>query len=204
MVDESSIEGEHLVFMTKVRRPASLLLFAMMLAIMVPSAPAPVAAGDAVILTIAGDIEKSNRGAFDPFADGFLGYHDKAFKTAFEVTAKDLAGLPQVTITAFGEADTWKGPVRLTGPRLKDVLALAGAVGKPVTVFALDGYGAEFDVKSLNAHDWVLAHSLNGRRLSLGGRGPFWLAYETGDTPATTDEEAKWVWSVFYIEVQSK
>ncbi|MEM8689974.1 MAG: hypothetical protein AAGF81_21805 [Pseudomonadota bacterium] len=190
--------------MTRRRSPASLVLLSLVFAIMLPGALRPAAADDPVILTVAGDIEKSNRGKFDPFLDGFLGYHDKEFKTAFELTAKELGELPQATITALGGADTWQGPVSLTGPRLQDVLALAGAQGKPVTVFALDGYGAEFDVKSLKANNWVLAHSLNGRRLSVGGRGPLWLAYETGDKPATTEEEAKWVWSVFYIEVQSK
>ena len=190
--------------MTHCRSPSSLVLLVLMLALLLPGHLRPAAAEDAVILTIAGDIEKPNREKFDPFLDGFLGYHDKEFKSAFEATDEDLAGLPQVTITVLGEADTWQGPVTLTGPRLKDVLALAGAEGKPVAIFALDGYGAQFDVKSLSARDWVLAHSLNGRRLSLGGRGPLWLAYETGDKPATTEEEAKWVWSVFYIEVQSK
>ncbi|MEM8648200.1 MAG: hypothetical protein AAGF86_17915 [Pseudomonadota bacterium] len=135
--------------MTQCRRPSSLVLLALTLALVLPGFLRPATADDAVILTIAGDIEKPNREKFNSFLDGFFGYHDKQFKTAFEATAKDLAGLPQVTITALGEADTWQGPVSLTGPRLKDVLALAGAEGKPVTIFALDGYGAQFDVKAL-------------------------------------------------------
>ena len=161
-------------------------------------------AADTVLLTIAGDIANTNRGRFDPLVDGFLGYHEKSFDAAFELTGKDLAGLPQVEITALGSAEAWRGPVSLKGPRLKDVLGLAGAGGKPVTVFALDGYGAAFDAKLLDSREWVLAHTLNGRPLGIGGRGPLWLAHETGAQPASAEVEAKWVWSVFYIEVGEK
>ena len=190
--------------MTECRKPVSLVLFALLMMLVGPGATRSAEAGDAAVLTISGAVQKTNRGKFDPFMDGFLGYHEKDFQAAFEMTAKDLSSLPQVTITALGGSETWRGPVTLTGPRLKDVLALAGANDKPVTIFALDGYGAQFDVAALNSREWVLAHSLDGRRLSLGGRGPLWLAYETGDKAASSEEEAKWVWSVFYIEVQSK
>ncbi len=180
---------------------SALTIATLTLVLMSPGMPRPALAGEAVVLTIAGDIENSNRGKFDPLLDGFFGYHEKRFEAAFEFTITDLAALPQHQISAEGSSETWRGAVRLSGPRLKDVLAKAGAGAKPVTVFALDGYGARFDAKQLDGRDWILAHTLNGRRLGIGGRGPLWLAYESGAAPVSADEEAKWVWSVFYIEV---
>ncbi|NNF78793.1 MAG: hypothetical protein HKN05_12260 [Rhizobiales bacterium] len=80
-------------------------------------------------------------------------------------------------------------------------MARAGAGGKPVIISAPDGYGAVFDTKSLDSREWILAHKMNGQPLGIGGRGPMRLAYETGAKPANAEEEAKWLWSVFYIEV---
>jgi hypothetical protein len=40
------------------------------------------------------------------------------------------------------------------------------------------------------------------RPLAIGGRGPAWLAYDTGTRRATPEEEGAWVWSVFYITVE--
>ena len=159
-----------------------------------------------VVLTIAGDIENTNRGKFDPFRDGFLKYHEKEFTKAFEITRARLLALPQMDISIRAETEAWKGrpAVQLSGPKLSDVLDLAGAGGKPVTLYALDGYGAQFSVEKLSSQPWVLALTADGRPLGIGDRGPLWVAYATRDKPATEDEVALWVWSVFYIEVGDK
>jgi hypothetical protein len=154
----------------------------------------------AVLVTVAGKIANHNRGAFDPFADAFLKFHDKSFDAALELDREALAALDQVEITA--DAEPWPGPVRLRGPRLADVLELAGARGDTVTLFALDGYGARVDAAMLAAHPWVLAIEADGRPLAIGGRGPAWLAYDTGTKRATPEEEGAWVWSVFHITVE--
>ncbi|MEM7427255.1 MAG: hypothetical protein AAF441_14260 [Pseudomonadota bacterium] len=154
-----------------------------------------------VILTIAGDIGASNRSGLDAFRDGFLNYHEKTFKAAFQFTRAELAALPQVEIVAHGASEAWTKPVALKGPLLTDVLARAGAGGKSVTLVALDGYAAELDPAAQSAQKWILAHSMDGKPLSLGGRGPLWLARDTGSGKASEEELAKWVWSVFYIEV---
>ncbi len=185
-------------------RRSVLAILALAIAFPVFGPLGPAAAAESVLLTVAGDITNTNRGRIDPFQDGFLSYHEKSFDRAFEFTRTDLTRLPQFEITAFGSADTWRKPVTLKGPRLKDVLAHAGADAKPVTIFALDGYGAVFDAKLLDSREWILAHTMNGQPLGIGGRGPLWLAHETGAKPASADEEAKWVWSVFYIEVGKK
>jgi hypothetical protein len=105
-----------------------------------------------------------------------------------------------VTITA--NAEGWPGAVELEGPLLADVLEAAGATGRPITVYALDGYGASMSPEDIAAVAWVLAISADGEPLGIGGRGPAWLAYDTGEGVATAEEEGAWVWSVFHIAVE--
>ena len=159
------------------------------------------AADDGAVLTIAGAVGKSNRGAYDAFHDAFFKHHDKNFQKAFAFDRDALKALPQVKITA--NAEGWPGKVAASGPRLKDVLAAAGIDGKAtVTAFALDGYGVDFTAAERDAHDWVVAIEADGKPLGLGGRGPTWIMYDTGNGKASTDEEAKWVWSVFVMTAE--
>ena len=151
-----------------------------------------------VVLTIAGEVENTNRGNFDPFADIFLKHHEKSFDRAFSVTTEMLSALKQHKVMA--NAQGWPGKVTLEGPLLRDVLALAGATGKPLTIFALDGYGAEFTQAKLNAHEWLLATHANGKSLPIGGHGPAWVIYDTKGKKVSEEEETAWVWAVFYIE----
>ncbi len=183
------------------------LLFLLILVSAVTLLPSQVRAGgsaDPVILTIAGNIGKTNRGKTDAFRDGFLNYHEKTFDRALEITRSDLAALSQVVITANGDSENWTKPAALKGPLLADVLALAGVEKQDITLVALDGYAAEFDAKAQSSHKWILAHTMNGKPLGIGGRGPLWLARDTGDGKASEEELGKWVWSVFYIEVTGK
>lgn len=165
-----------------------------------PAAETPAPTGS-VAVTIAGKIARHNRGAFDSFADAFLKYHEKSFDRALALDRDTLSGLPQVEITA--DARSWPRPLRLSGPRLADVLALAGAQPGTVTLYALDGYGVALTPEDLAARDWVLAIAADGTPLGLGGRGPAWLAYEKpAGAKASAEEEGKWVWSVFYVTVE--
>lgn len=170
--------------------------FAALLAV---SAPLAAQEGTGTVLTVTGDIANTNRGRFDQFHDGFLNYHGKTFEKAYEFDRAALAALPQQSITA--NAEPWSKAVEMSGPRLADVLAAAGATGKPITVYAMDGYGAGMTVDQIAARDWVLAMNADGKPLGIGGRGPLWLAYDTGSGKATAEEEGAWVWSAFHIEV---
>lgn len=158
----------------------------------------PAAAGG-VVLTVSGDIASTNRGPFDSFRDSFLNYHGKSFDRAFEFDAAALEAMPQETVTA--DAEPWKAAVQMSGPLLSDVLAAAGATGKPITVFALDGYGAAMTPEQIAARRWVLASHADGKPLGIGGRGPLWLVYDTSAGKASVQEEGAWVWSVFHIAV---
>lgn len=153
------------------------------------------------ILTVTGNVSQANRPAFDEFSDAYLNFREKRFGKAYEFTLESLQSLPQKTITA--QAEKWPGPVELTGAALTDVLAQAGASGKPVTVTALDGYAVTYTPDEIASQDWILAWQANGKPLSIGGRGPLWLVHSSGPTPAPDDIEARWIWSVFVIEAGS-
>lgn len=174
---------------------------ALAIAAALASPAAAIAADGAVMLTITGKIGNPNRPAFDPFKDAFIKGQDREFVKAHAFTRAALKKLPQASATA--NAPNWPKPVAVSGPRLSDVLSTAGAAeDAAITLVALDGYGAEFDAKDRKAKDWILAIDVDGEPLSIGGRGPAWLIFDTSGKPATSDEEGKWVWSVYLIEVE--
>ena len=153
-----------------------------------------------VVLTIAGNIATSNRPGFDDFEDGFLKYHDKSFTraVAFDLAMLEALGMQSVTI----DIDAWPKPARFEGPWLKDVLAAAGAAGKDVTLFALDGFGSELSAADVAAFDWIVGVKRDGRYLDIGQRGPLWVVYKRRDgKPVTDEDEQRWPWATFYIEV---
>lgn len=152
-----------------------------------------------VVLTVAGEVDKTNRPAFEPLGDAFLNYHEKTFEraAAFDRAMLQALGMQEVAIDYAG----WPGLMRFEGPWLKDLLAAAGAAGRPITVVALDGYGVEISAEEIEMRPWIVALKANGRDLAIGGRGPTWVLYQT-DGPATADDEGRWAWAVFYIEVR--
>jgi hypothetical protein len=163
--------------------------------------PSAVQAADVDVITIAGQISRTNRGAFDAFSDRFLKYHEKKFDKAFTFTRTALSNMPQVTITA--RAEGWPAEVKATGPRLSDVLTAAGvAEDAELVATALDGYASVLSAADRRKANWVLAIEADGRPLSLGGRGPVWLLSDTQGKTVGADIENNWVWSVFLIEAR--
>ena len=155
--------------------------------------------GGPVVLTIAGKIATANRGAFDAVQDAFLGYHEKTFDRAAAFDRAMLKGLGTQEIEVAYEK--WPKTYRLAGPRLTDVLAAVGAQGRPVTVTALDGYAVEISAEELAAHDWIVALERNSQALGIGQQGPLWIIYSVPGGTASRDDEARWPWAAFFIEV---
>ncbi len=170
------------------------------LALAGPAVAADVADGPVgdTVLVVAGDIDRTNRPPFDARRDAFLGYHETGFEKAF---AFDRAMLESLGETEIGiEFHQWIAPKTFSGPRLADVLAAAGCVGKPLATLALDGFSTEIPAEEIAARDWVLATRSNGRPLDIGGRGPLWLVFDPpGDRPATDEEELMWPWALFFL-----
>jgi len=154
-----------------------------------------------VVLTIGGKIGKTNRAPSDGFDDAYLNNQELGFDKA---AAFDLAMLEALgTQTIKLGFESWPKEYRFEGPWLRDLLAAVGAEGKTVRAFALDGYAVEIPVKELESRAWMVALKRDGQYLGLGSRGPLWLLYRLpdGQTP-TADDEARWVWATYYIEVE--
>ncbi len=176
----------------------------LVLALLVALSSVAVPVGQAMaetVLTVAGRIGETNRGAFDAFGDAFFKHHDRAFEKAYAFDHEALKALPQKSITARFE--NWPRAVTAKGPSLADVLKAAKApAGAKLKIVALDGYAAEFEAKDVAAHDWIVAIEAEGKPLGIGGRGPAWMMFDTAGKTLKADAEALWVWSAFMIVVE--
>ena len=153
-----------------------------------------------VILTITGDIGKSNRGPRDDWADKLLTWQETRFDRAMEFDAAALQRLGMRKLRVH--YPSWPGAHEFEGPLLKDVLAAAGVTSGTVQPVALDGYAADIPFADLQRYPVVLALKMDGKWLPLGGAGPAFVVYPRQDFPELAKEDdAKWVWGVTHIRV---
>jgi hypothetical protein len=154
-----------------------------------------------VVLTVHGKIGNANRGAVDAFDDAFFKFGNVGFDkgAAFDLAMLEKLGMKTLAV----KYDTWPKAYRFEGPLLRDVLKAAGASGKSVKVYAIDGYGAEIPVAEIEKFDVLLALKADGKYLGLGGRGPTWVVFPRDASPELKkQDDAKWVWSAIRIEVE--
>jgi hypothetical protein len=140
--------------------------------------------GGPTVLTIAGKIAQANRPAFDKFEDPFMAYHERSFATAyaFDRAMLESLGMHRATIAFAG----WPRPVEVEGPRLRDVLAAAGAAPGTLNIVALDGFATDLSPGDLAAEDWIVAIKEGGRDLGIGQRDPAWVLYAPRNGPPRT------------------
>jgi len=154
-----------------------------------------------VVLTVAGAITETNRGAYDEHVDVFFEHHNVAFDkaAAFDTAMLEALGMQEITVEYPDRPET----DRFAGPRLRDLLDATGALGSQITILALDGYARELSRADIDAYDWIVALTRNGKPLGIGQFGPLWVVYARhDDMPITAEDEARWPWAVFYIEAK--
>lgn len=180
------------------------LLLAALAAVAVAGAPGTAKADmkpapkGAVILTVAGAIAHANRGAIDAKLDGIFKYHEISFDKAFAFDRAMLEALPQQEFKA--QLPEGHEPATFRGPSLAAVLDIAGAsAGASIKTVALDGYVTELAASDLSGKDWVLVLERDGRPFGIGGFGPAMLLRKPKGIKV--DDEAKWPWALFYIQV---
>jgi len=175
--------------------------FALALTACSPGGGAP----DGVVLTISGAINESNRGGLDTREDVLLNWLGADFDAGLALSAADLAGLHQITVETDYPAG---GPMRsFSGPRLADVLDLAGARGEgdTLTAMALDGYAADIPYALVESYDVILATHRDGEALALGGFGPAQIVFPRQNEPVFEGmDDSLWVWGVVWIDVQAE
>ena len=179
------------------------------------SAASPTAKGDRApasgpgLLTVNGLLDHSNRGPLDPALDQLMVKHGLAFDKAFQFDAAALARLPVTTIEPTLEYDAKVH--RLGGPLLTAVVEAAGvAPGAAVmlTLRAIDGYKVAISTADARAYRMIVATSIDGAPLSLGGLGPLWAVYDADRLPAFKDKPVKerfglCPWGLYSIDVKA-
>ncbi len=157
-------------------------------------------AGWLTILTVGGLVGAPNRGALDPDRDRLLNHNNITFQKARRFTASELAGMPRKTVTA----SVYGRDVTASGPLLHEVLAAAApeATANTARLSALDGYAADLALADVESQQWILAMEENGQGFAIGQFGPLYAMRQLGpDEKKTEEEEAKWVHSLYYIEL---
>ncbi|RKE38355.1 hypothetical protein B0G76_4670 [Paraburkholderia sp. BL23I1N1] len=145
-----------------------------------------------VILTIAGAIKRSNRGALDPAFDQLLAKHQVKFSQAYGVDLPLIASMPAVTIKPTIEYDA--RPHTLSGPLLGDVLAHVGAPGAgstQIVMRAVDGYAVMTTLDKVHDYRMIVATHMDGKPLPLGGLGPLWAVYDPDSIPELAGKPLK-------------
>jgi hypothetical protein len=153
-----------------------------------------------VILTVGGLVGAPNRGPFDPKRDRLFDHNNLSFQKARSFSAGELASLPPHIVSA----NFYGTDALARGPRLQDILdAAKPAIGaKTARLFALDGYGAEIALADIQSQPWILATEAGDRAFAIGDLGPLFAMRQLGpDEKKTEEEEAKWVHSLYYIEL---
>lgn len=161
------------------------------------------------LLTITGNIRRSNRGPLDPVRDQMMFKQKLAFAQACALDFAAIAALPARTIRPTLEYDG--KPHTLRGPLLADVLALAGArpgAASQVVMRAVDGYAAAVPMGRLRAWSFIVATHLDGRPMALGGLGPLWAIYDADRVPEMAARPVRerfgaCPWALYHIEVQA-
>ena len=172
----------------------------------VAHAATPPAVGPGV-LTVSGAVARSNRGPLNPALDQLMAKHGVRFDKAFVFDAAALGQLPRVSIEPTLEYDGRRHA--LAGPLLTDVLQAAGVADGPdvrLALRAVDGYAAPVRLADVRAWKMIVALTLDGAPLALGGLGPQWAVFDADRLPAFKDKPLKdrfaaCPWGVYSIEV---
>lgn len=161
-----------------------------------------------VLLTITGAIGNTNRRPFDPVMDQMMARQKTAFSKAHGFDFPALAALPAVTIRPTLEYDRKIHVLR--GPLLTNVLQAVGASGETGTLAmrAVDGYAPTISVADARKYRFIVALTLDGRPMPLGGLGPLWALYEPDRFPDMTAKPldqrfALCPWALYHIDVQA-
>ena len=173
------------------------------------AAPAPNARTGVGLLTVTGAIGRSNRGPIDPALDQLMVKHGRSFDKAWEFDAAMLARLPAVTIQPTLEYDAKAH--KLSGPILTSVLGVAGVAANAavtLTLRAIDGYAVSVSLADASRYRMIVATTVDGMPMSLGGLGPLWAVYDADRVPEFADKPLKQrfalsPWGLYLIEVKA-
>ena len=174
----------------------------------VGAAPARARTGSGLV-TVSGAISRNNRGPLNPALDQLMAKHGATFDKGWEFDAAMLASLPAVTIQPTLEYDAKVH--KLSGPLLSSVVEAAGVAPDASVILnlrAVDGYTVPVSLADARAYRMIVATTLDGVAMSLGGLGPLWAVYDADRLPAFKDKPLKerfalCPWGLYYIDVKA-
>jgi hypothetical protein len=169
----------------------------------------PLAVGPS-LLTITGEVGRTNRGPLDSAKDLLMVKHNLQFERAFSLDFAALTRLPQVSIRPTLEYDAKVHGLR--GPSMIEVLKWAGVsmTGQTrLSLRAIDGYSAHWLLADLATHPLIIATHLDEKPMPLGGLGPLWAIYEADHLPEMADQSlperfARCPWGIYHIGVETE
>ena len=130
--------------------------------------------------------------------------HNSADGKSYTLTFSELSRLANTTITSstqYAEKGVFQGPL------LRDVLRLVGLAkdASSVDVVAIDEYQRNIPISDFTKWNVILAHTWNGRRLTVENKGPFWVMYPLDQYPKelqNSETSMKLVWSLVGLVVR--
>lgn len=137
-----------------------------------------------VVLTVAGEISRTNRQGIAVF--------DEAMLEALPQTVLD-------TTTVVTD-----GVRHFEGFLMRDLLALVGAEGETVTATALNDYIIDIPMEDFERFDVLVATHMDGERLQPSDKGPLWIVYPRDHHQELQDirYDYRWVWQLIRLDVQ--
>ena len=137
-----------------------------------------------IILTISGDIAKTNNG-------------DKA---EFDLDMLHALGTRALSVTT-----SWTdGTQEFSGVLMRHLMAAVGATGKMVEAVALNDYTYGIEIEDFSLYPVIVATKLNGKILKIRDKGPLWIVYplDTFDEEQKEVIERRMVWQLRQLIVQ--
>ncbi|RDL44879.1 hypothetical protein DN730_04485 [Marinomonas piezotolerans] len=137
-----------------------------------------------VILTVSGDIGVTNQD------DGTM---------VFDLDM--LRSLPNLTLSTD---NPWKeGKHSYQGFSAIDLLDAIDASGDMLRITALNYYITEVPISDFNQFGTIIAHSIDGRTMSVRTKGPLMVVYDFDDHPQLRSETyyGRSIWQIQSIEV---
>lgn len=117
----------------------------------------------------------------------------------------DLAALAALPGLSLKVRTPWEArPRTYAGPRLRDVLELAGAQGTMLHATALNDYRVDIPVVDALRWDMIVAHRLDGQAIRVRDRGPLMVIYPYDQDPVLNAEvfHNRSIWQLRHIEVR--
>ena len=113
-----------------------------------------------------------------------------------------LASLPQLSFTT--RTPWYLQPRTFTGPRLRDVLAAAGAAGTTLRARALNDYAIDIPFEDARRFDVIVARLLDNEPMLVRDKGPLFIIYPFDTLPELRSAvyQSRSAWQLRWIEVR--